>query len=218
MFKLNQAQTTDLLGSPESGMGYQLVEATLRDDKKKDGVVYNADLLVLNDERQLRILELRESYPRSLRFAQDAAGEVKALRVLAGPRLMALSEAEKKSVGATDGLAGKTKAGAAFKRFSAYANDNRVMADASLRPGTFATTEDDAKNVKTGTGANARYALPNPAPASCRYTIRPDKDTAIQSGIVQAANGQPGGGVEVIFTNGTQPKTVALPPDKIPDV
>jgi hypothetical protein len=42
------------------------------------------------------------------------------------------------------------------------------------------------------------------------------KDTVIQSGIVEPAYGQPGGGVEVIFTDGTQPKTVTGP-DKIPD-
>ena len=48
------------------------------------------------------------------------------------------------------------------------------------------------------------------------FTIRPDKDTVIQRGIVQPAYGQPGGGVEVIFTDGTQPKMVTGP-DKIPD-
>jgi hypothetical protein len=62
----------------------------------------------------------------------------------------------------------------------------------------------------------ARYALPDPAPASNVVTVRPNRETDIQRGIVERAFSQPGGGVEVIFTNGTQPKTVTGP-TKIPD-
>ena len=110
-----------------------------------------------------------------------------------------------------------TKAGERFVRFSAYKNDNRVRSDGSLRAGSYATTAEDAKNVTTGKDAVARYALPNPQPASYRFTIRPEKDTVIEKGMVQPAFEQPGGGVEVIFKDGTTPDTVTLPPDKIPD-
>jgi hypothetical protein len=91
-----------------------------------------------------------------------------------------------------------------------------VQPDGSLSPGSYATTEEDAKNVKTGKEAVARYALPNPEPASYKFTICPDRDTVIQYGIVQPAYGQPGGGVEVLFKEGTQPRTVTGP-EKIPD-
>ncbi len=80
----------------------------------------------------------------------------------------------------------------------------------------YATTEEDAKNVRTGKEAVARHALPKPAPASNVFTIKPRKDTVIQRGIVEPAYGQPGGGVEVIFTDGTQAGTVTGP-EKIPD-
>ncbi|MBI4263103.1 MAG: hypothetical protein HY657_01900 [Acidobacteria bacterium] len=110
-----------------------------------------------------------------------------------------------------------TKTGEVFVRFSAFQNDNRIREDGSLRPGTYATTEEDARNVKTGRDAVARYALSNPQPASYRFTIRPEIDTVIQKGIVQPAFEQPGGGVEVIFKDGAAPNTVTLPPDKIPD-
>ena len=102
------------------------------------------------------------------------------------------------------------------RKFSAYENDRRVTSDKRLLPGSYATTEEDSKNVKTGKDAVARYALPNPEPASYRLTIKPNKDTDIQCGTVERANGQPGGGIEVIFTIGTQPNTVTGP-DKIPD-
>jgi len=71
------------------------------------------------------------------------------------------------------------------------------------------------KKAPTGKIAVARYALPNPNPASNKWTIEPHKDTLIQRGMVEPANDQPGGGVEVIFTVGTQPGTVTGP-EKIP--
>jgi len=105
-----------------------------------------------------------------------------------------------------------------FKRFSAYANDKRVTAGKGLTPGTFATTKDDADaNIKTGSDAVARYALPNSKPASNVFTITPPKDTELKRGTAQLANNQPGGGVEVIFVNGSPDNTVTGPvliPDK----
>ena len=56
--------------------------------------------------------------------------------------------------------------------------------------------------------AVARYALPNPKPAVYVFTVKPLKDTPIQRGIVEPEFGQPGKGVEVLFCDGTAPKTV----------
>lgn len=95
-----------------------------------------------------------------------------------------------------------------FKRFSAYANDRRVTASGALGPGTYATTEADAKHVKTGRDAVKRYALPNPKPAVYLFTIDPPLRTKLKRGVAQPAYGQPGGGVEVIFVNGSPDKTV----------
>ena len=87
------------------------------------------------------------------------------------------------------------------------ANLTRI-ADGGLLPGTYATTEADAKNVKTGLEAVARYALPNPKPAVYVFTVKPLKDTPIQRGIVEPEFGQPGKGVEVLFCDGTAARTV----------
>ena len=103
-----------------------------------------------------------------------------------------------------------------FKRFTAYEHDPRITSDRRLLPGTYATTGEDAKNAPTGKAAVARYALPNPNPASNVFTIKPHKDTVIQYGIVEPAFGQPGGGVEVLFRDGTHAGTVTGP-EKIPD-
>lgn len=197
-------------------MGYQFVEATLPDSRTKRALAYNAELLLFEEEPRY---QLRTEYKTLLRTAKSAAGEIKSLRMDARPRptaLRSMSSASKAGP-AKDAPEEKTKAGEVFNRFSAYEKDNRVNADRSLRSGTYATTEEDAKNVKTGKDAVARYALPNPEPASYRFTIKPDKDSIIQKGVVEPAYDQPGGGVEVIFTNGTTANTVTLPPDKIPD-
>jgi hypothetical protein len=109
-----------------------------------------------------------------------------------------------------------TEAGEVFKRFSAFANDKRITKGWGLTSGTFATTEIDAMNIHTGADAVARYSLPNNKPASNVFTITPPSDTNLKRGTSQPANGQPGGGVEVIFVQGTPDGTVK-PPYQIPD-
>jgi hypothetical protein len=86
-----------------------------------------------------------------------------------------------------------------------------------LTNGTFATTREDADAfVKTGTDAVKRYALENKKPASNVFTIKPPEDTSLKRGIVAPAYGEPGGGVEVIFVNGSPDGTVTGP-ETIPD-
>lgn len=117
----------------------------------------------------------------------------------------------KKAQRASDAPREKTLAAEVFKRFTAFENDRRIMADGSLSSGTYATTEADAKNAKTGVEAVARYALPCLKPAIYVFTVKPLKDTTIQRGIVQPDFGQPGGGVEVLFGDGTAANTVTGP-------
>ena len=220
MRRLEHRWTDQLLKSPESGMGYQRVEATLRDNKTERGIAYNAELLFLGNEPQT--LLLNQPYTTVLKSARSSDGEIVALRVL--PRETTASRSAGirggavtlKAAPARDALIEKTKPDEVFKRFSAYEKDNRRRSDGSWLAGTYATTEEDAKNIKTGKDAVSRYALPNPKPASYMFTGRPHKDTEIQKGTVAPTHHQPGGGVEVIFSEGTQPNTVTEPV-KIPD-
>lgn len=119
------------------------------------------------------------------------------------------------TAGAKDAVLTFTEAGEVFKRFSAFANDKRITRGRGLTNGTFATTAADAANVHTGSEAVARYALPNNRPATNVFSINPPEDTRLQRGIAQPANGQPGGGEEVIFVFGTPDNTVTGP-DQIP--
>lgn len=222
MLRLDSILSAELLGQPESGMGYQIVEAVTHDYRVKRGIAYNAELLLFEDEPRLALKTT--AYARLLAEAKSPPGEIKSLRAVT--RMASTSPAfvlketaaayGKKATPAKDAPIEKTKEEEVFKRFTAYENDRRITSDGRLLPGTYATTDEDAKNVRTGKEAVARYALPNPKPASNKWTIKPHKGTFIQYGIVEPAYGQPGGGVEVIFTAGTQPGTVTGP-EKIPD-
>ena len=99
----------------------------------------------------------------------------------------------------------------AFQRFSAYENDFRITALNGLTSGTFATTAEDAANVRTWMEAVARYALKNKAPANKVFTITPPTNTKLKRGTVEPAYGEPSGGVEVIFVDGSPSETVTGP-------
>jgi hypothetical protein len=221
MLRLDSTLTAELLLQPESGMGYQLVEATAFNGRIQRGVAYNAELLLFEEEP--RRMFRTTAFAQLLNEAKSST-EIKSVRVVthmaSTSSAFAFRETAtsyvRKAPPAKDAPIEKTKEKEVFKRFTAYENDRRIKPDGSLLPGTYATTEEDAKNVRTGKEAVARYALPNPKPASNVFTIKPHKDTLIQRGIVEPANDQPGGGVEVIFTDGTQPGTVTGP-EKIPD-
>ena len=222
MLRLNQSETKSLLAQPESGMGYQVVEVTRRDNREQRAVALNAELLLFGNET--RTVFRAQSYSAVLKSAPSSGNEIKTLRVLPRERFAPFSAGirdasgaiNKNAAPAKDAPVEKTMANEVFKRFSAYKDDRRLRADGGWLEGTYATTEEDAKNIKTGKDAVARYALPNPEPASYVFTGRPHKDTDIQRGTVEPAYDQPGGGVEVIFPKGTQSSTVTGP-DKIPD-
>lgn len=219
MYRLTQEHTRSLIRQRESGMGYQVVDAATTDNKIKRGIVYNAELLALDENRNSdRLIMLRTSASEALQTAKSAADTITSLKVVPDPRTTVLSmRSARASTGAKEAENEKTKGGEKFYRFSAFQNDHRVTADRGLVPDTYATTEEDGNTVKTGKEAVERYALPNDDPASHRFSIKPLKDTSIKQGIVQPANGHQGGGVEVIFTNGTTKDTVTKPPTKVPD-
>ncbi len=226
MLRLNPPLVNDLLNQAESGMGYQIVQATMDDNETKPGVVFNAEVLLFDGESSVDLAQHFRlfEYNTALGELRPSGQRVKALRVIpqAGARQQTASVKEsapayaKQTGGAADAPREETKDGDAFRRFSAFPNDRRIGPDGGVYPGTYATTAEDGDKVKTGQEAVARYALPNPMPASYKFAIEPHKGTVMQKGIAQPAHGQPGGGVEVIFTEGTHPKTVTGR-EKIPD-
>ena len=223
MIFLNDSQTDYLLHRPESGMGFQFVEVGLKDGPQISGVAYNAEFLLLEGEPPERLKHAADE-PVSrmiltLEGALQKAGDITSLRVVTREwqTTTVVRETPPDEGGpAADAPVETTEGEEEFKRFSAFANDRRLTANRGLLPGTYATTAAEAAHVATGSQAVARYALPNPTPAIHRFTIQPPAGTSLQRGIAQPAYGQPGGGVEVIFTAGSPDHTLTLPPDIIP--
>ncbi len=240
MFTLTKPHADTALNSQEHGMGYQFVEVVTsvghweggefvvdrlsldKGEQRRKGIVLNAELLILDDELQKGLPV--GSYKQMLASALKSEGVVQKIRVTRpqqGQQAVAQLRGDaipygEKTRPAADAAREKSLAAEVFKRFTAFENDRRITADHGLLPGTYATTEADARNVKTGLEAVARYALPNPKPAVYILNVEPLKDTTIQRGVVQPDFGQPGGGVEVLFCDGTGATTVTGPV-KIPE-
>ena len=224
MYRLTSDQQAFLLTQPEAGMGYQFVDLVTDTGQGVEAVVYNAELtLPWSTPPEMRTLyaALAEG-----RIKTGGPGlEVREIRLRMKPaRKGSYAVLEDQSTygrerrhrgPAKEAPVEETKAGELFRRFSAYANDRRITADRRLLPGTYGTTHADSQQVLTGKQAVERYALPNPDPAVHRFTIMPHASTSIQYGVVEPAHGQPGGGVEVIFTQGTNAWSV-IAQDKIP--
>jgi len=244
MIKIPPSWKAYLLLRPEYAMGYQKVRIKLSNINSEEGFIFNGDFFVKQNELaslssigiwlaeraaektsatifDITVIPRPPEQLRNVRrinlTALNASGSFYSRSQHGG-----VESANESIVKASAGQAAKdapitlTTAGEVFKRFSAYENDFRITDKKGLRPGTFATTAEDAENVKTGKDAVSRYALENKQPANKRFTINPEKDTSIQRGVVQPAYGEPGGGVEVIFVNGTGDYTVSGP-DILPE-
>src|SRR5262245_10565159 len=100
MYRLTQAQTRSLLTAPETGRGYQVADAATTDNKTKRGIVYNAELLTLDEDRSRdRVIMLSKSVIEALRSADSALATIKALAVVRDARTTVLSKREAKAGG-----------------------------------------------------------------------------------------------------------------------
>lgn len=218
MVRLSETLVRRMIALPESGMGYQTAETDSVTGTRR-GIVYNCELLLW--ERELRLPPEQGRYEQMLKSAvrSDVEG-IKSIRVVSAEEYFArsahdeLMEKIKKRVcgkPAVESGQEETKEHDVFMRFTAYKDDRRITSEKGLVPGTYATTEEDSRNVKTGAEAVDRYALPDATPAKYRYKIDPLEGTPYRQGIVQPAFGRKGGGVEVLFDDGTDSGTVSGP-------
>jgi hypothetical protein len=205
-------------------MGYQNVAIKLRNGEMRHGTAFNAEFLLYSGESPHLLEEISEPSGQRRMLEDNRLGlgeEIVSLRVLqseadvSAPVQKSSSSAQSSSGGASEAPEEGLQEEEKFNRFSAYPNDRRVTRSGGLLPGTYATTEEDATHVHTGRDAVKRYALPNPIPAVNVFTIDPPLGTILKRGVAQPAYGQPGGGVEIIFVNGSPDNTVTGP-EQIP--
>jgi hypothetical protein len=208
---------------PEYGMGYQIANVLLNSNGTEKGIILNGEVFITFKDMQ-SIPDLFAQYNLLLLSARFSALKVIGATVIERPesemrgvrkiRLYNFSRStlnEKRAGAAKDAEDSYSMKDDVFKRFSAYANDFRVTANKGLTAGTYATTAEDALNVRTGMEAVYRYALENKAPANKVFTIKPPENTKLKRGTVEPAYGEPGGGVEVIFVDGSPSGTVTGP-------
>lgn len=220
---------------PETGMGFQLVEASVMGSLKRM-LVFNCETafdisdldLAPGDDPSVilrngfRIIELLNGrgpvqtmimspQPSRFRLLETRISGLSAI-VPAGPLLAVPPSSLVKHV---PSLPSKRL----FHRFSAFKPDRRVdPVSGDFLPGTYAAPDSEKPFVLTGFVAVGRFALPNTLPASNHYQIEAKAGTAVSFGTVGPAFGQSGGGVEAFFASGaTNVQIPAIGPLTIPD-
>jgi hypothetical protein len=206
LYKLTSSQENELLHQPETGMGYQIIEAN------KQGNYAREKYLVLYSEI---VIEMNASTSDNVRkvinegiFTCKASASIIALNAIAVLHEKQfrniVNESESKN-GAIENPIVVADGHEVFIRLSAFDNDRRVdKVNMCLRAGTFTTTMEDYLMCKnTSDDPVERYALPNNDKIQFAFLIQPIKTDTLQRGLVQAANEKRGGGKEVYFAKGT---------------
>lgn len=223
IYRLYSSDANNLVGKPETGMGYQIVEAAqFRQISPKRYVVYNSELAVdldsdfYTNKRRL----LTEGFTKVLNSSKELLLETNTIKVFSRSAIIqgeavrfSESRSQKKrhtgSKGAKDNPKENADGKEVFVRLSAYENDRRIDFELKkLKPGSYTTTEIDYNEcVSTNDDPIDRYALPNDDKITWAFYIKPKTNDSLQRGIVQPAFGHEGGGIEAYFENGTSNDT-----------
>lgn len=216
IYKAQYLFKQELLSLPESGMGYQIIEANRRNKYFTERfIVYNCELIVEKNEyfENNKLLILQEGYTK--RFSESNYIELlnpKVLRrsVLSNVRTFSESKMSDKvrfpgGVAAIDNNPVYANGNDKFVRLSPYPDDLRIdTANMRLKDGSYATTEADYIICKSiNDDPVDRYALPSDETINWAYFIKPKSYDKYRPGIVQPANNHNGGGMEALFDNGT---------------
>lgn len=221
-FKLTSGIRQKLLSLPETGMGYQVIEARRYDKSFKERyLVYNCELIIEYDDRfaEFRRKIKTEGYKNVLNKADYLIIDTNTISLVARREITgisALTERERKEKGrhsdgkgAIDSPEEYADGKELFTRLSPFEDDIRIdFKNKKLRRGTFTTTYLDYQTcLKYDDDPIDRYALPSDEKIKWAFFIQPKKTDTLQRGIVQPAFGHDGGGIEAYFEKGTSNNT-----------
>lgn len=214
-FRLSLSQESDLLNLPETGMGYQIVNAI------KLGSYQREKFVILNSEIVIEMNGYEGDHVRKV--MNEGISKVKAsANLITLNSLNVLNERQFRNYlsepkndnekGALDNPVESADGNEMFVRLSAFDEDKRVdKINKCLRPGSFTTTYTDYITCRTlDDDPVERYALPNNDKIKFAFYIQPITKDTLQRGRVQPANEKRGGGKEVYFANGTAIGTFKL--------
>jgi hypothetical protein len=212
LFKLNELQESYLLNQPETGMGYQVVEASRQGNFLKEKfLVLNSEVVIeMNDYEAANIRKVINEGIFSIKASatQITLNSISVLNERQIRNIVNESKNENER-GAIDNPVENANGDEFFVRLSAFDDDKRIdKIKKCLRPGSYTTTMDDYIICKvTNSDPVDRYALPSNDIIQYAFQIQPKKIDTLQRGIVQPANGKQGGGKEVYFAKGTSEGT-----------
>lgn len=204
--KLKEFQVNELLRLPESGMGFQLIEAKINDYGFLNKYLVLNSQFVIEDTSQI-FLEIKSFFQSGYR-AMSAAPvvefkNIKLIENLSNSKIK--SHLMSSGTGAIHQPIIHANGIELFTRLSAFEDDKRIdIINKKLLPGSFTTTNDDYLYCKRNNiDPIERYALPNNEEIKWAFLIQPKNTDMLQRGIVEPAYNHSGGGVEAYFANGT---------------
>lgn len=214
-YRLTATQENEFLKLPETGMGYQIIEAT------KSGSYSRERFIVLNSEIAIEMNGYEADHIRMVIY--EGISKVKATaNLITLNSLTVLNERQYRNYlnepkndnekGAIENPVESADGNEMFVRLSAFDDDKRIdKVNKCLRSGSFTTTfKDYFLCVHNDYDPVERYALPNNDEIKFAFYIQPLMDDTLQKGRVQPANEHLGGGEEAYFANGTSNGTYKL--------
>ncbi|HNY02095.1 MAG TPA: hypothetical protein PKG48_05895 [Bacteroidales bacterium] len=221
IYKAEPSLSKLLLAMPESGMGYQVIEARRQERLARQiYMVYNSEL----------IFDLDDTFPEFRRILLDYGPDNALYRAepitLFQPTLVPksllngihqLSDEKRAITGRFLGHSGARRAHSEntcgkekFSRLSAFRDDRRIDAvHGRLLPGSYATTFIDFLTCKVFMDNPAdRYVMPAEELVTWVFHLVPSVIDKVQRGVVMPALDYDGGGVEVYFDSGTTASTL----------
>ena len=207
-FKLSAIQENDLLRQPETGMGYQIVEANNAGSYVREKfLILNSEVVIEMDGRQGEFVSRVMSEGITSIKMSASYIPLNAISVINENQFRnVVNESKNENErAAIDNPVENANGEETFVRLSAFDDDKRVdKINKCLRPGSYTTTMDDYLKCKdTKEDPVERYALPNNYKIKFAFYIQPKKTDTLQRGKVQPANGKRAGGKEAYFAKGT---------------
>lgn len=220
IFKAQSQFTQTLLALPESGMGYQIIDAKRQGRYSPERfIVYNSELIVeydnnfISNKRQIVLESYTKMFSQSSFIALESPTLVRR-SALSNVRMFSESNMNSKGrnsggTGAVDNAPIYANGIDIFVRLSAFFDDKRIdFVKMRLKDGTYTTTEADYLSCKRYNDDPVdRYALPNDDAIKWAFFVKPKSFDKYRPGIVQPANNHSGGGIEALFDNGTSDGT-----------
>lgn len=221
IYKAFSSFTDELLRLPETGMGYQIIDAKKSGQYSKNRfIVYNGKLIVDYDnyfntyKRQIVLESYTKMFSQSNYLTLDSPtlvsrSAVSSVRTFSESS-MTTKGRNKGGIGASDSPKIYANGTDIYVRLSHYEDDIRVdMINKKLKPGAYATTKADYLTCKAYNDDPVdRYALPSDETIQWAFEIQPKSYDQLRLGIVQPANNHNGGGIEALFDDGTSNGTL----------